>query len=104
MNALVINPKATHIWSYVRQAALQADRMDLLEKIDSKDPKLFINDFKLCCPENLPKPSMDNLYNNKIFLGGNWDPEEEQLLPDCIEDTYQSKEDLSQLDQNNIFR
>jgi hypothetical protein len=45
--------------------------MDLLEKIDQKDPKLFASDFNLVNPANLPKPSMDNLYNNKIFLGGN---------------------------------
>jgi hypothetical protein len=68
---LIINPKAQHIWSYVRQAALQADRMDLLEKIEQKDPKLFGSDFTLVDPANLPKPSMDNLFNNKIFMEGN---------------------------------
>jgi hypothetical protein len=72
LNALIINPKAQHIWSYVRQAALQADRMDLLEKVEQKDTKLFISDFPtLVCPQNLPKPTMDNLFNNKIFLDGN---------------------------------
>ena len=54
LNALMINPQAQHIWSYVRQAALQADRMDILEKIEQKDPKLFASDFNLIDPNNLP--------------------------------------------------
>lgn len=33
LNALILNPKAEHIWNYVRQAILQADRIDLLEKL-----------------------------------------------------------------------
>jgi peroxin-5 len=33
LNALILNPKAEHIWNYVRQAVLQADRIDLLEKL-----------------------------------------------------------------------
>lgn len=79
--------------------------MDILEKIESKDPKMFASDFNLVDPNNLPKPSMDNLYNNKIFM--NWDEEINTPIDkilDCIEDPVQSKEDLFDLDQNNIFR
>ena len=71
LNALMIYPQAQHIWSYVRHAALKADRMDIFEKVDQKDPKLFASDFKLVDPNNLPKPSMDNFLYNKIFT--NWE-------------------------------
>ena len=67
LHALCLNPKAEHIWSYFRQSILQADRFDLVDKIDAKDPKLFAKDFKLIDHAGLPKPNMDNLYNNKIF-------------------------------------
>ena len=50
LNALVLNPKAQHIWSYVRQACLQADRFDLLEKIEDKNPNGFGPEFNLINP------------------------------------------------------
>lgn len=69
LNALVLNPKAEHIWSYLRQSVLQADRFDLLEKVDLKNTALFSGpEFNLIDPNNLPDPTMDNLYNNKIFM------------------------------------
>lgn len=75
--------------------------MDILEKIESKDTKLFAADFNLVDPNNLPKPSMDNLYNNKIFM--NWDEEFFEAPidknQDCIEDpSEQPMKDLFDLD------
>ena len=69
--------------------------MDLLEKIESKDPKMFASDFNLIDPNNLPKPSMDNLYNNKIFM--NWDEShfvevEDKQIKDCIEDPSKTED------------
>ena len=54
LNALILNPNAKHIWSYARQALLQADRFDLIEKLDKKDPRAFAGDFQLIDPNNLP--------------------------------------------------
>ena len=45
--ALCLNPRAEHIWSYFRQSCLQADRFDLLDRIDAKDVNLFAKDLKL---------------------------------------------------------
>ena len=67
LNALILNPKAEHVWGYVRQAILQADRFDLLEKLEHKDPSLFKDEVPLIDKANLPRPSTDNLYNNAIF-------------------------------------
>jgi len=68
VSALCLNPKATHLWNYLRQSVLQADRFDLLEAIDKRDINMFAKHFKLINVNQLPKPNMDNLYNNKIFL------------------------------------
>lgn len=67
LNALILNPKATHIWNYVRQSLLQADRFDLIDKVELKDPSIFSGEFNLINPNNMQKPTMDNLYNNQIF-------------------------------------
>lgn len=66
--ALCLNPRNEQIWSYFRQSILQADRFDLNERLNqTKDLKAFSSDFKLLNHSSLPQPSMDNLYNNKIF-------------------------------------
>ena len=67
LNALLLNPKADHIWNYVRQSVLQADRFDLLDAVNQKNISAFQKEFNLIDVTKLPKPSMDNLYNNKIF-------------------------------------
>ena len=56
LNALILNPKADHVWSYLREALKHTDRKDLKDKVDAKDPMLFKDDFKLVDPDNLPKP------------------------------------------------
>ena len=50
LNALLLNPKAEHIWVYVRQSMLQANRFDILEKLDLKDPRVFKSEFNLLDP------------------------------------------------------
>ena len=67
LNALLLNPKADHVWSYVRQSIIATKRVDLLEKVELKDPTLFSTDFNLLDPQNMPPPKMDSLYNNQIF-------------------------------------
>ena len=34
LNSLLLNPQATHIWSYIRSSCLQMNRLDLLEKAE----------------------------------------------------------------------
>lgn len=46
---------------------LQANRFDILEKLDLKDPTVFKSEFNLLDPQNMPPPKMESLYNNKIF-------------------------------------
>jgi hypothetical protein len=44
------------------------NRMDLLDKVNSKDPNLFRSEFPgLIDPSRMPKPSMDRLYENEIW-------------------------------------
>ena len=65
LNALILNPKTTHIWPYVRQAFLQADRFDLLERLEAKDPNQFRDIFpNLINPNSMPRPSMDTLFTH----------------------------------------
>ena len=45
LNALLLNPKADHVWKYVRSSFLQMNRLDLVEKINFKDPNLFRDEF-----------------------------------------------------------
>lgn len=47
LNALLLNPQATHIWRYVRSSFLQMNRLDLVEKINFKDPNQFRDEFPL---------------------------------------------------------
>lgn len=67
LNALILNPKATHIWSYVRRSMVQSGKLALLEKLQQRDPLAFKGEFNLIDPQNLPGQNMDNLHNHKIF-------------------------------------
>ena len=67
LNALLLNPKAQHIWGYVRRSMVQSGKFDLVEKLESRDPYAFSDNFNLLDPKNLPAQNMENLYNNKIF-------------------------------------
>ena len=55
LNALILNPQATHIWGYIRSSCLQMNRLDLLEKVNAKDPNSFRGEFQLIDPARLPK-------------------------------------------------
>jgi hypothetical protein len=46
---------------------LQADRFDLLDRIDAQDPSLFAKDFKVITHKDISMPNMENLYKNPIF-------------------------------------
>lgn len=44
------------------------NRLDLLEKVDIKDPNLFRSDFPgLIDPARMPKQNLDRLYENEIW-------------------------------------
>lgn len=68
LNGIILNPKAIHIWSQVRQALIQAKRGDLLNACEMKDLNAMKAAFpNLVNPGSMAKPSMDTLYENKIF-------------------------------------
>ena len=69
LNALILNPGATHIWNYIRSSFLQMNRMELVEKMNYKDPNAYRGDFPglLPSPDALPKPSLDRLHENEIW-------------------------------------
>jgi hypothetical protein len=41
VNALTLNPNATHIWNYLRSSMVRLDRYDLIERVEAKDLKFF---------------------------------------------------------------
>jgi hypothetical protein len=68
LDALILNPHANHIWNYIRSSCLQMNRLDLLEKINDKDPNSFRGEFPgLLDPTRLPKQNLDRLYENEIW-------------------------------------
>lgn len=68
LNALLLNPQASHIWNYIRSSCLQMNRLDLVEKINDKDPNLFRAEFpQLVDPSRMPKQNLDRLYENEIW-------------------------------------
>ena len=68
LNALVLNPSASHIWSYIRSSCLQMNRLDLLELVNNRDPNLFRGEFPdLIDPARMPKQNLDRLYDNEIW-------------------------------------
>jgi len=64
----MLNPKLDHVRVYIKQAFLQMNRFDLVEKLERNDFSLFKPEFDLIDPNNLPKPDLERLYSNKIFL------------------------------------
>jgi tetratricopeptide (TPR) repeat protein len=54
LNALILNPNVSHVWTYLRTAVIKMNRMDLLEKMEARDPYMFKDEFKLIDPKNLP--------------------------------------------------
>lgn len=67
LNALLLNPKADHIWAYARRSMVQSGKFDLIEKLQLRDPYAFKDIYNLIDPKDLPAQNMENLYNNKIF-------------------------------------
>ena len=43
------------------------NRGDLLDKLSIMDPSQFKNEFKIIDPNNLPKPTLDRLFQNNIL-------------------------------------
>lgn len=41
LNALTLNPNASSVWRYLRSSFLQMNRMDLVEKLNYRDPNVF---------------------------------------------------------------
>lgn len=67
LNALQLNPKAVHLWDNVKRSFMNTNRFDLLEKCNRRDPNLFRDEFVLMDPKNLPKPSLEKLYENPLL-------------------------------------
>ncbi len=68
LNAILLNPKADHIWNYVRSSFLQMNRLDLVEKMNYKDPNMYRNEFpNLINPALIPKSNLERLYDNEIW-------------------------------------
>ena len=68
LNALALNPNATHIWRYVKENAIQGNMMDLIPAIDKQDLSLFQSQFPTISQENLPPPNMESLYSHPLFM------------------------------------
>jgi hypothetical protein len=54
LNVLVLNPNVSHVWTYLRTAVIKMNRMDLLEKLEMRDPFMFKDEFKLIDPHKMP--------------------------------------------------
>ena len=67
LNALLLNPRAIHIWQYVRSSFRQMDRFDLDEKAGKLDPNAFRDEFPLIDPARLPPKKFDGLLDNPIW-------------------------------------
>ena len=50
LNALVLNPNVSHVWTYLRQSFMKMNRFDLLEKLEARDPSVFSDEFLLVDP------------------------------------------------------
>ena len=55
--ALSLNPKASHIYNCLTSIFIGMERYDLLEKLQSKDPSVFSNEFSIITRSQLPKSS-----------------------------------------------
>ena len=67
LNGLILNPKVEHLWTYLRTSFLQMGRMDLIEKLEVKDPFIFKDEFQLIDPKQQMKPSFERLYDNALL-------------------------------------
>ncbi len=67
LNSLRLNPNVSHVWTYLRNAIIKMNRMDLLEKMELRDPSLFKDEFNLIDPSKMPEPTMDRLYSHDIL-------------------------------------
>lgn len=54
LSALAMNPKAVHLWSYVVNALVMMGRMDLVKKVDLRDPFVFRDEFDVIGRQDLP--------------------------------------------------
>ena len=41
LKALRLNPKATHVWSYLRIAFTCMERFDLVKQVEQRNPDIF---------------------------------------------------------------
>ena len=68
LNALVLNPKAKHIWLQVRQTLIQGQRTELIPLLSQESAEAFREAFpNLLRADAMPAPEMDSLFSNKIF-------------------------------------
>jgi Flp pilus assembly protein TadD len=47
LSALALNPNISHVWTYLRQSFMKMERMDLIEKLELRDPFVFKDEFKI---------------------------------------------------------
>ena len=45
-------------------------RLDLIEKLNMKDPNMFRGEFQLIDPAKLPQQNLERLYENDIWNSG----------------------------------
>ena len=50
LNALMLNPNVSQVWTYLRSSFMKMSRFDLLEKLEAKDPMIFKDEFLLIDP------------------------------------------------------
>ena len=67
LNALILNPNISHVWTYLRTAFVKMNRFDLLEKLEARDPLMFKDEFLLVDPSKMEKPTLDRLYSHDIL-------------------------------------
>lgn len=67
LNALVLNPNASSVWRYLRSSFLQMNRMDLVEKLNLRDPSVFRGEFSFVMPNMMMKPTLERLYEHPIW-------------------------------------
>jgi len=73
LNALILNPLATHIWIYLRSVISKTEDKTLADRVERKDLNLFRKDFELVDPKNLPLsfenrlPKVYKLNNGQLF-------------------------------------
>ena len=56
LNALSLNPKATHIWSYLESCFICTKNEDAIRKAEAMDPSQFPEAHNVHGPADLPPP------------------------------------------------